>query len=69
MITDETSGSRLSTDAAADYTGLGRQTLAKLRVYGGGPRFIKLGRRVVYDSRDLDSWMESRKRSSTSEGE
>ena len=69
MTNDKTNGSRLSTDDAAVYIGLGRQTLAKLRVYGGGPRFMKLGRRVVYDSRDLDSWMESRKRSSTSEGE
>ena len=58
---------RLDTTGAEDYTGLARQTLAKLRVYGGGPKYIKVGRRVIYDTRDLDEWLESRKRCSTSD--
>lgn len=61
-------GKRLDTAAAEQYTGLARQTLAKLRVYGGGPRYIKVGRRVIYDTRDLDDWLDSRKRNSTSDG-
>ena len=67
MSAESATGTRLSTDDAGIYTGLSRQTLAKLRVYGGGPRFIKVGRRVIYDTRDLDTWLDSRKQSSTSD--
>ena len=31
-------------------------TLAKLRCTGGGPPFRKVGRDVIYEARDLDSW-------------
>jgi hypothetical protein len=58
---------RMDTAQAAIYTGLTQSTLNKRRVYGGGPRFIKAGRRVVYDVQDLDVWLHSMKRSSTSE--
>jgi excisionase family DNA binding protein len=57
----------LVTAEAANYTGQGESTLNKLRVYGGGPRFIKFGKSVRYDPDDLDAWIKSRKRSSTSE--
>jgi predicted DNA-binding transcriptional regulator AlpA len=52
---------------AASRTGLSVSTLNKLRVFGGGPTFVKLGRRVVYDPADLDAWLAARKRRSTSE--
>lgn len=55
------------TATAATYTGLARQTLAKFRVYGGGPRFVKLGRKVLYRQADLDAWIEANARTSTSE--
>jgi predicted DNA-binding transcriptional regulator AlpA len=58
---------RLSGPEAAQYLGISSSTLSKLRVLGGGPKFHKLGRRVVYDSRDLDRWFEARQRSSTSD--
>lgn len=59
--------SLLSTQAAADRTGLARQTLAKLRSIGGGPPFRKLGARVFYPLGDLEAWIESHPlRSSTS---
>jgi predicted DNA-binding transcriptional regulator AlpA len=58
---------KLATPEAAAYVGLGKSTLDKLRLTGGGPKFITLGRRVVYDVADLDAWAESRKRTSTSE--
>ncbi len=58
---------KLSTLEAAAYVGLGKSTLDKFRLTGGGPKFITLGRRVVYDPDDLDAWTEVRKRSSTSE--
>ena len=38
-----------------------------MRVSGEGPRYVKAGRRVIYDVRDLDAWMEERKRSFTGE--
>jgi predicted DNA-binding transcriptional regulator AlpA len=58
---------RLSGTEAARYLGISASTLSKLRVFGGGPKFHKLGRRVVYDTRDLDGWFEARQRSSTSD--
>ena len=53
---------RLSTEGAASYTGLSASTLSKLRVFGGGPAFLKLGRRVAYDVKDLDEWLGARRR-------
>jgi hypothetical protein len=38
----------LDTAAAAKFTGLAVATLAKLRCIGGGPAYLKLGRKVVY---------------------
>jgi predicted DNA-binding transcriptional regulator AlpA len=54
--------------SASIYSGLSKSYLDKLRVRGGGPRFVRLGARMVgYDVRDLDTWLEERKRSSTSD--
>jgi predicted DNA-binding transcriptional regulator AlpA len=58
----------LRTPAAAEYIGYTPSTLEKKRVYGGGPRFVKLGERAVgYDIEDLDSFIEERRRVSTSD--
>ena len=57
----------LDTLEAATYAGLGKSTLEKLRLYGGGPTYIKVGKRVVYDISDLDAWLASRRRQSTSQ--
>jgi hypothetical protein len=35
-------------------------TLAKLRVIGGGPLFLKFGARVRYRREDLDAWIKAR---------
>lgn len=35
-------------------------TLAKLACVGGGPRFEKLGRIVLYPTAELDSWAKAR---------
>ncbi|WMT70929.1 helix-turn-helix domain-containing protein [Bradyrhizobium sp. Ash2021] len=56
---------RLDTKKAATYIPCAKSTLDKLRVTGGGPRFIKLGKRVLYDTLDLDRWLEAQKRAST----
>lgn len=66
MHPSKSSEGRLRTEPAADYCGSTKSTFEKLRGKGGGPVFIKIGRRVVYDVRDLDDWLESNRRRSTS---
>lgn len=56
----------LRTEDAANYIGLSASTLTKLRLTGGGPEYIKLGKSVVYDPSDLDAWLSSKRRRSTS---
>jgi hypothetical protein len=58
---------RLTVKEAAAYIPLAAGHLNNLRTAGKGPRFIKLGRKVLYDTRDLDAWIDSNKRSSTSD--
>ncbi len=58
---------RMKAKEAADYVGVSKSMLEKLRTAGGGPRFMKVGRRVVYDSADLDRWIESKKQASTAD--
>lgn len=67
-MTIPSSPQRLPVYEAANYLGLSSSTLNKLRVFGGGPIFLKLGRRVVYDKTDLDAWLAHRRRRSTSDG-
>jgi predicted DNA-binding transcriptional regulator AlpA len=57
----------LRTPEAAAYCGSTESTFEKLRLTGGGPRFIKMGRRVVYDPADLDEWLAAHRRASTSD--
>ena len=45
----------LTNDEAAEYLRLSPRTLEKQRVLGGGPRFRKFGRRVMYAVADLDA--------------
>lgn len=52
-------------DKAADYlTSIGcrisKTTLDSLATRGGGPAFMRSGRRPVYDPDDLDAWARSR---------
>ncbi|MBB3747450.1 putative DNA-binding transcriptional regulator AlpA [Rhizobium sp. BK591] len=56
----------LRTEDAATYTAVSASTLNKLRLTGGGPEYIKLGKSVVYDPADLDAWLSSKRRRSTS---
>jgi hypothetical protein len=58
---------RLAVAAAAEYCGVSTAYLNKLRVTGEGPVFIRLGRRIVYDSGDLDDWLAAGRRRSTSD--
>ena len=38
-----------------------------LRLSGGGPRYVKLGRSVAYLREELDTWLRSKLRTSTSD--
>jgi excisionase family DNA binding protein len=58
---------RLTVKEAATYVPVAKSTLDKLRVAGGGPKFIKIGKRVLYDTIDIDGWMETLKRTSTAD--
>lgn len=57
---------KLRTDGAAKYLGVSSSTLEKLRLTGGGPTYVKLGRTVVYDQSNLDEWVDANRRRSTS---
>ena len=57
----------LTCEEAGAFLKLSPRTLEKLRTIGGGPRFRKLGRRVMYSQADLDTWADSRACDSTSD--
>ena len=57
----------LRTPEAARFLGLSGRTLEKHRIYGTGPRYSKLGGRVVYRLEDLQAWVELGARASTSD--
>ena len=59
----------LTNDEAAALLRLSPRTLEKQRVLGGGPRFRKFGRRVVYAIEDLESWANARAFEMTSDPE
>lgn len=57
------------TKRAGERLGLAPATLSKLRVRGEGPRYLKLGSRVLYPAAELDAWVASKPLlSSTAEG-
>ena len=56
----------LANREAAAFLNLSPRTLEKLRVIGGGPRFRKFGRRVVYAMANLEAWANARGCDSTS---
>ena len=57
----------LRTPEAARFVGLSIRTLEKHRIYGTGPRYAKLGGRVVYSLDDLQAWVASAVKASTSD--
>jgi hypothetical protein len=54
-------------EAAAEYVDSSTSTLAKLRLRGGGPTFCRIGRAIRYRRCDLDDWLLSSSRRSTSD--
>jgi len=57
----------LRTPEAARFVGLSIRTLEKHRTCGTGPRYSKLGGRVVYRLEDLQAWVELGLKASTSD--
>jgi predicted DNA-binding transcriptional regulator AlpA len=59
----------LRTPAAAELLGVSISTLEKWRVSGQGPRFVKIGARLVgYEKADLDTFRDSLPRFSNTSG-
>jgi hypothetical protein len=57
----------LDASAAGRLIGLRVGTLAKMRCMGGGPVFVKAGRRVLYRRADLLAWVNARRVHNTAE--
>ncbi|MBV1829986.1 helix-turn-helix domain-containing protein [Komagataeibacter melomenusus] len=57
----------LRTPDASQFVGLSIRTLEKHRIYGTGPRYSKLGGRVVYRVDELQAWVDSAARAHTSD--
>jgi predicted DNA-binding transcriptional regulator AlpA len=57
----------LRTPEAARFLGLSARTLEKRRIYGTGPKFSKVGGRILYAVSDLREWVELGAKRSTSD--
>ena len=57
----------LSRNEVEDRFGITKRFLEIAAVRGDGPRMTKVGRRVLYQVRDLRDWIDARKVASTSE--
>ena len=57
----------LRTPDAARYLGLSGRTLEKHRTYGTGPKYRRLGGRIVYALEDLQAWADLGAKRSTSD--
>ena len=57
----------LRTPEAARFLGLSGRTLEKHRTYGTGPKYRKIGGRVIYALDDLKAWADLGAKTSTSD--
>jgi excisionase family DNA binding protein len=48
----------LKPSEAAELLRSSKSTLAKRRIYGGGPPFLRIGRVIRYRQSDLHRWMD-----------
>ena len=57
-----------TTPEGAAHLRVSKSYLDKLRVYGGGPEFVRFGaRKILYRTSALDRWVHERRHQSTSE--
>ena len=54
------------TEVEHEYS-IPKRTLQKLRCIGGGPKYLKLGRAVRYRIEDIEVYLDSCERTSTSD--
>lgn len=57
----------LTTAEAAPLIGVRPKTAENWRSLGFGPKFVRAGRRIVYDPVDIEMWKASRRVASTSQ--
>ena len=57
----------LDIKAVSEWLGVSTSTLAKWRLRGTGPPFLKVGKRILMRQSDLDHWLDCRRRLSTSD--
>lgn len=50
-----------------DALGLPKNALAKMRLDGSSPKFIRLGRRIYYDVREVQRWLDANTFTTTAE--
>jgi predicted DNA-binding transcriptional regulator AlpA len=53
-------GSLLNEHDVARLTGLSVASVRRWRLFGHGPRYLKLGAAVRYKAEDISAWLESR---------
>jgi len=57
----------LPPEVVAELTGLTRSRLAKLRMSGDGPRYVKLGKAIRYRRSAVEAWLSQLERRSTTD--
>ncbi|MDH5508842.1 MAG: helix-turn-helix domain-containing protein [Nitrospinota bacterium] len=57
----------LTTKQAAQFLAVTPSLLIKLRGCGGGPKYLKIARNVRYRRGDIEKWLASNERASTSD--
>ena len=59
----------LTPKQAAQRYGWGVSTMAKWRIEGSGPAYLKVRRSVYYTPEDINAWLDSKRVTSTSQVE
>jgi predicted DNA-binding transcriptional regulator AlpA len=66
-VPDPKPGDLLTAEDLASRTGLHPSTFANWRVSGKGPAFLRLGSAIRYRWSDVEAWLSSQRRVSTSD--
>jgi hypothetical protein len=64
---DPQKGQWLPSREAAEYCAMGFSTFARMRMTGEGAPYAKVGQKILYNRDDLDAWLKSKSRTSTSQ--
>ena len=59
----------LNVRQAADFIGISKSSLDKQRLSGKGPRYLRVGSRILYRRDDIDAWLSRFEQSSTAENQ